>query len=154
MTNYFDDGLHFRDLERELKSWEGTKYSPHGICRKRIGSDCVGFVVAVLVATGAIPPLTLPQYVRKNGGAAMLDLLLQIMDGIPQLRRVWNLGEPLPERAKRGWVLVISTGRAHHHLSIVGNPPQVWHCLEKVEQANFADSSIRNHLFAIYESNG
>lgn len=152
--NYFDDELHFRDLLRELKSWEGTKYSHTGICRKRIGSDCVLFVVAVAVATGAFPMPEVPQYVRKNGGAAMLDLLIETLERIPQLRKVWSKGEPLPQRAGRGWILVISTGRAHHHLSIVGNPPQVWHCLEKVEQANFADSSIRSHLFAIYESNG
>ena len=154
MTNYFDDEFHFRELTRELKSWEGTKYSHTGICRKGIGSDCVAFVVSVLVSTGAIPPIQLPQYVRKNGGAAMLEMLIAKLESITQLRRVWSIGQPLPDRAGRGWLLVISTDRAHHHLSIVGNPPQVWHCLDKVEQANFADSSVRNHLFAIYEANG
>ena len=150
--NFFDDALHFRNLLRELGSWKGTKYSHTGVCIKGIGSDCVRFVFAALAATGAVQPPKFPKYVTKNGGAAMLDLMIRSLESIPQLRRVWQISQgPPPDKIGRGWILVISTGRAHHHLSLVGNPPQVWHCLEEVSEANYFDSSIRNHLFAIYE---
>lgn len=149
--NYYDDELKFRSLKRSLESWRGTKYSHSGVCIKGIGSDCVRFVEAVAVETGAIQPINWPKYVTKNGGPAMLDLLLSTLDNIPRMERIWKAGDgPIPH-PKRGWILVISSGRAIHHLSIVGNPPQVWHCLDGVAEANYFDSSIRHHLFAIYE---
>lgn len=152
--NYFEDELHFRELTRELISWKGTKYSHTGICLKGIGSDCVRFVLAVLVATGSVPPIPLPKYVPKNGGPGMLELLIKTLESMP-LKRVWKSGDgAIPENPKRGWILVISTGRALHHLAIVGNPPQAWHCLDKVEECNYLDPSIQNHIFSIYEVNG
>jgi len=149
--NFFDDEIHFRSLLKVLESWRGTKYSHTGVCRKGIGSDCVRFVESVLVETGAIQPITWPKYVTKNGGPAMLQLLIDVLENIPRVERVWTAGDDGIPNPKRGWILVISTGRAHHHLSIVGNPPQVWHCLDNVAEANYFDSSVRHHLFAIYE---
>lgn len=150
--NYYEDEINFRRLTRELESWRGTKYSHTGVCRKGVGTDCVRFVEAILVATGAIQPIEWPKYVTKNGGPGMLSLVLQTMNEIANLDRVWTAGESAIPEPRRGWILVISSGKAHHHLSIVGNPPQVWHCLEGVEEANYFDSSIRHHLYAIYEA--
>lgn len=150
--NYFDDELKFATLKKVIESWKGTKYSHTGICRKGVGTDCVRFVEAVLVETGAIQPITWPKYVTRNGGPAMLDLLLETLENVPGLECTWEAGDDGIPEPHRGALLVISTGRAHHHTSIVGNPPQVWHCLESVAEANYFDSSIRHNLYAIYEA--
>lgn len=145
MTSFFDSDENFERLLIELEGWRGTPFL-NGMGRKGIGADCVRFVEAVLVNLGAIDPVTFPPYVCRGGGREMLKIFVGVLDACPKMYRLWN---PRP-LIIRGDVLLISSGKALHHLGIVAKPPTVWHCLRSVCEANLRDPKLEHNLYAVY----
>lgn len=148
---FFDDDQNFARLLAELQSWVGTPFV-HQSCIKGGGVDCVRFANQVLVNIGAITSAKFPaQYVYRGGGAPMRDIMEAVIAGVPELELVFHAEKmTVAPDIRRGDMLMISTGNAMHHLAIVGQPPQLWHCLHKVSLGNIADPEVLRRLWAIY----
>lgn len=81
MTPYFADKHDL--LIAELQSWLGTPWRHH--CQvRRLGADCIGMVYGVLVATGAIAPIALPDYPRDWHLHNDDELLVEGLRGLPE----------------------------------------------------------------------
>ena len=155
-TYYFSSPERQAALLAELKSWLGTRFWERaaGFARKGMTADCVSFAHQVLVNTGAIQPVTFPHYVAQFGGSPMLTKLLQSIDEIPQLERVWSVGEPMPSPLA-GDLWVGSSGRAMHHVGIYGERHTLWHCspmANGVAITGTTDPRIQEHLRRIYRA--
>lgn len=140
-------------LVEELVSWRGTRFFPQSApAVKGVRADCVSFVEAVLVNVGAIPPIKWPEYVTRSGGEPMRDLLLKTMDGIPNLVCIASAKNPhVP--IMFGDVIVVSSGKALHHLAIYGGGNTIWHATGDgggVCTGNIEDPSITKHMIAVY----
>lgn len=145
--NYFFDNPESRTaLLDELRSWAGTPFAPRQAV-KGGGVDCVHFVERALVNVGAMAAITWPNYVIHGGGAEMLAAFEKFMAGIPEFD---NRGRNADLRT--GDVLLCSTGRAYHHLGIVGVLPTVWHSLPScgVCEGNVGEKLVREHLRSAY----
>lgn len=153
VKEFFDDDANFIRLEAEVKSWKGTRHAHRDVCIKGSFTNCARWADATLAAVNAIPHVKFPRYVTRNGGRAMLKVLTDTLDGAERLERVWiNDGQTQPPLPHRGRLIVISSGTIIHHLAIILQPPTIWHCLERVEEANYFDSNVRNHLYAVYRA--
>ena len=152
---FFQVDANFVALEREIDHWKGTKFIAN-MAMVGVGADCVRFVEAVLVDCGAIDPITWPPYVIEGGGAAMLEVLVRHMGSIPKLDNIWNKSHPKRPTLERGDVLLVSTGKKLHHLSILTTSPTIWHCLPKsgVCEGNVFDPLIEKYLHAVYRAKG
>ncbi len=144
-------------LRSELRSWQGTRFwsKSAGKAKKGVGADCVSFVEAVLVNMGAIKPIEWPQYLIRGGGPAMRDLMLQVLDDIPEIGRIWwpetgvnwQTVELLP-----GDVLVRSVRDDAHHMAIYQGDKTVWHALARygVCTNSVSDTYAIQDMQAIY----
>lgn len=148
---FFDDDQNFARLLAELESWKGTPFV-HNSCIKGGGVDCVHFPNQVFVNIGAITSAKFPErYVYRGGGIEMREIMEAAIATVPQFDLVFHAERlPVVPDIRRGDMLMISTGKAMHHLSVVGQPPQLWHCLDKVALGNIADPEVRRRLWAIY----
>src|SRR3954462_6142860 len=129
---FFDEDANFARLLAELETWKGTPFV-HNCAIKGSGVDCVRFAEQVLINVGAISPAVFPtRYVYRGGGPEMREIMETAIATVPQLDRVWRIENgTAPAEIKRGDMLMFSTGNAIHHLGIVGELPQLWHCMTK-----------------------
>lgn len=140
-------------LTKELGTWAGTRFAPGigGNAQKGVGADCVSFVERVLVNVGAIKAVEWPAYVTKGGGESMLALLLQRVGAVPELVKIddWLSRGLMP-----GDVLLGSTGRAMHHVSIFAGSNVVWHAIKDhgVCTGNIFDPIIAKHTVAVFRA--
>lgn len=159
-------------LTIELESWRGTPFTEMPIHRAQKGLrvNCVTFVEAVFVNLGWMRPIRWPRYVVSGGGEAMLKVLIDTLDGIPELELAWERsGDPLDLRlyeciAPRispasatcflpGDILLISSGRALHHLAIFAGDNTLWHATRLqggVGTVSLAEPQVQKHLQRVY----
>lgn len=140
-------------LQHEVSGWIGTPFVPGcgGSAAKGVRADCT-WVAAPLQRLGAIGPVDWPQrYVVHGGGPAMLAVLLDVLDRIPGLLRIWLKGFSAVTALNLlpGDVIVASTGTRLHHLSLCLGENVLAHCWQgKVRLASSADH--RNLWHAVY----
>lgn len=139
----------------EMRSWIGTPFF-EGIgakSQKKVACDCVGFPAKVLSSVGGIGLVHWPKrYVSSGGGHHMLEVLINTLNGIPNLHCIWtrDSGQPLPE-VKIADVLVASSGEFMHHLGLYAGDNRVLHCWQgQVREANLKDSMLAKFSFAVY----
>jgi hypothetical protein len=150
MKDHFENDANFLALELQLEEWRGTPFAQGEAIPGR-GVDCVRFIEAVLVGCGAIKPVPMPPYTCRGGGPEMLAAFLQVMAAIPEMTPIWSRssGAPPPPPA-RGRVLLVSSGKALHHLAILAEPPTVWHCFDQVTEGNWHEPKLLEHLHTVY----
>lgn len=142
-------------LRAELLRWIGTRFwSGMGAqARPGVGADCVSFIAGAYQSAGIISPVCWPPYVTHGGGEAMLERMLGVLSGLPELRRVWFRpdGGPVPA-LEPGDILVISSGKALHHLAAYIGDNSIVHCLDNfgVCRGSVQESVIARHLWALY----
>ena len=151
MKTFFQDDSRFAALQAEIKRWEGTPSRPNQ-GQPGVGTDCVRFVHGVLRNVGAVPNIEWPPYVTRGGGENMLYLCRATILGIRRVSPLWTEGDNTNPFLviQRGDFLLISTGKALHHLVIVEQPPVVWHCFKKVCQGSMYDPVIQKHLKNVF----
>lgn len=78
MDFFFNDREKCKELEKEIKSWEGTPYK-HRTMRKGIGCDCINFALAVFEPFGILPVKNkdLPEYSRDRHIHSTKSLLVE-----------------------------------------------------------------------------
>lgn len=143
-------------LRAECASWVGTRFfdTVCGRSAKGVSADCVGFCERVYVALGVMKPVEWPSYVTHHGGPQMLQLLLEEISKVPGLMVVWHTGAP--EEYHRvlfpGDLMLISSGKALHHVAIYGGSNNLWHCTSAkgVSQTNIFDRLVAENLRRIY----
>ncbi len=128
---YFETPKTRTALVDELKRWKGTPFQDRigRNSKPGVGADCVGFVAAVLRRMGAVDSFQWPVY-TINGGAAMLNVLLDTLNQIAQLEIVVFGPALAPLDAScllPGDVLVISNGKITHVCLFAGGK-SLWHC--------------------------
>lgn len=131
-----DDGKAFfvgdkiDQLRAELRSWSGTPFVPLAVS-KGGGVDCVRFAEQVYIALGACGPVNWPAYSTFGGGPGELEKMMRVLGTVPNLYTVWNknLGELKKEIFRPGDMIVVSSGRAWHHLAIFDKWPSAVNCL-------------------------
>lgn len=156
---YFAETSRREDLRKELLRWQGTRFWPKsgGRARAQVGADCVSFVEAVLVNVGAITPVKWPRYVVTNGGPEMRDVMLQVLDSIPEMGRIWWKETATDWRQVElmpGDVLVRSIKDNAHHMAIYYGDKTLWHSLARygVCQASVADAFGIQDMQVIYRA--
>jgi len=151
MKSFFEDERRFNALQSEIQRWKGTPSRPHQ-GRPGVGTDCVRFVHGVLKNIGALPEMEWPPYVTRGGGEQMLHLCRSTILGLRGVTPIWAEGDnESPFRLiQRGDFLLISTGKALHHLVLVEQPPTVWHCFKEVTSGSMHDSVVANHLKNVF----
>lgn len=151
MRGFFEDDARFEALKLELAKWENTPFRPR-MAQPGVGCDCGRFAHACYMNVGAMPDMDWPNYVTRGGGETILQLLRSTIMAIRGVSPVWtegSSGNPV-EIVKRGDMLIISSGKALHHVIVVEEPPAVWHCFERVQRGNLMDSVVINHLKNIF----
>ena len=145
-------------LAVEIPKWLGTPFleSCGGRARAGVAADCCWVAVPMqqIGAVGAVPWPA--RYVSRGGGPAMLDILLDILDGTERLMCIWSkVLSSCPAAAVPlipGDVLLYSTGFRLHHLGLLINETQLVHCWAgKIQLASVADQRER-FLYAIYRA--
>ncbi len=153
MIPYFASDSRQFCLTIEVEQWRGTLFmrSSGGRARKGVASDCVAFVERVLVNVGAIKPIKWPRYVTFGGGETMGALLRSTIEAIPNVRTVWEVGQPQIEMMP-GDILYRSVESDYHHLAIFLGDNAIAHMLAKRGMAfgNIQDPIINKNLKAIY----
>jgi len=158
MISYFADDGNWARLLKEVEGWRGTPFweAIGARARKGVAADCVSYVGACMIGAGAIGGIPWPaSYVTHGGGEAMLRTLLLAMDGIEGLPEIWHRLDTVPRPpVERGDILVVSSGKALHHLAIYMGGNRVTHCLAKygVTEGNLFDPLIAKHMVAIYRA--
>lgn len=148
---FFESDRNFEALKVELRSWKGTPNRPR-MAMKGVGADCVNFVHTACYNIGALPMIHFPKYVTRGGGPETLTLMRDVILSIRNIRAVWAEGmdaNPI-DLVRRGDMVVISSGKALHHLIIVEEPPRVWHCFKEVDEGSIMDSVVINHMKNIF----
>jgi len=108
-------------------------------------------------AIGAVPWPS--RYVSRGGGPAMLEKLLEILDGTERLMCIWSrpthgplTSDLRPLAFLPGDVLLYTTGTRLHHLGLLINATQFVHSWSgKIQLASVADQRER-FLFAVYRA--
>lgn len=160
MTPFFLSNDRQQALFTEIDEWRGTRFwrAAGGRAKKGVGADCVSFVEKVLVNVGAIKPIDWPTYVVHDGGNAMLRLLNEKLDSIPEFTKVWK-PEDVTDPAEITivgdiWLrsVEIPEGETdYHHLSIFVGGNTVVHMRERgLSRANTRDRFAVKKLQAIY----
>lgn len=161
MTDYFDSESNWQRLVTEVNSWIGTPFmeAVGSGSKKGVATDCVGFCERSLANVGAISPVKFPdKYVTFGGGKDMLEIFLEVMDGIEGLECVWDKEGYfgfMPAIARRGDLLLCSSGLALHHLCIFMGDNTVVHCLNNgrgVQQGNIHDPIIYKNVLRLYRA--
>lgn len=151
MNEFFESDQRFAALQAEIQRWKDTPSRPHQ-GKPGTGTDCVRFVHGVLRNIGAIANMDWPDYVTRGGGEAMLQLCRATILKIRNVGPIWAEGDVANPftLVKRGDFMLISSGKALHHLLIVEQPPMVWHCFQKVSQGSMMDPVVTKHLKNIF----
>lgn len=167
MRWFYDNPATVERFAKELDTWRGTPFlDQHAI--KGVGADCVRWVEAVNVNMGACPPIQFPVY-ATFGDAAILAQLTDMLRRVPNLQQVYgNASAPgtTPETSVliAGDILCFSTGKALHHLAMIGpKPPELWHSIKAggsmkdgkfvasgVQRGSFDDPVCKGNLRSIY----
>lgn len=152
---FFESDRNFEALKLELRSWKGTPNRPR-MAEKGVGADCVNFVHRSCYNIGALPMIQFPRYVTRGGGPETLTLMRDVVSNIRNVRAVWAEGmDGSPtDIVMRGDMIVISSGKALHHLIIAEELPNVWHCFREVDQGSIMDSVVINHMKNIFRIYG
>lgn len=152
---FFESDRNFEALKAELRSWKGTPNRPR-MFEKGVGVDCVNFVHRSCYNIGALPMVDFPRYVTRGGGPQTLTLMRDVILGIRNVRAVWaeGMNENPVNVVQRGDLIVISSGKALHHLIIAEELPNVWHCFREVDQGSIMDTIVLNHLKNIFRIYG
>lgn len=145
--NFFTSVTQCDRLRLEVAGWIGTPFfeSCGGTAAKGVRADCT-WVAAPLQRLGAIGAVPWPKrYVSRGGGVAMLELLCDVLDRVERLKRIWDRRSPfdIPE-AIAGDVVVMSSGKALHHLLLVIGQNQVAHSWQgEIKLGSVADHQAR-----------
>lgn len=148
----FSDPVKAVRLIGVVESWMGTPFwaGTKGEAVKGVKADCVSFVAAVVREVGACSDLAIPPYVTHFGGPPMLQLLLNTLANVPNLKLVAMEPKGPPE-TMAGDLLVLSNHKGRHHLAIVSSGV-IWHCTESggVCRASLGDPMLLRALVAVY----
>ena len=154
MKPFFESDRNFLNLQKECLRWEGTPHRKQA-CKPGVGCDCVNFVHGACYNIGALPKIKFPDYVVRGGGEQTLLLMRETILQIRGIQVVWTEGmnsNPL-EVAYRGDLVLISSGKALHHLIICDELPKVWHCFNQVQRGSITDPIVVDrikNIFRIY----
>lgn len=158
---FFRNPHHVQALLEEIESWHGTRFWAQAGARakKGIGADCVSWAEKVMVNIHALKPIEWPEYVVTGGGEIMLGLLLNSMDQVPELGRVYTFGDSQYPPLIVGDIFVRSVEARedeHHHVAIYEGHNTLRHMRRRgLSRANIFDTySLRKvqAIFRVYES--
>lgn len=149
-----------------LKSWLGTPFVL-GQSVKAGGTDCIQFAASVYVEAGAMKPIRFPTYTAWGGGEKELEKLLDYLASIPNLLCIWSSKGTIelnPAALMTGDLIVMSSGRAYHHLMILDWWPYAFSAMDSgscrrpngsigdggVQSTDLKNPAIVKRLFAVY----
>lgn len=144
-------------LALEISEWNTTRFwrGAAGRARKGVGADCVSFVEKVMVNVGAMKPIVWPHYVTWGGGDAMMELMINALNSVPEFQCVWKPGLSMPallpgDIIVRNYPLKSGSSDYHHLAIFLGDNTLVHMRTRGLNEANIKDRYAIRQLQAIY----
>jgi cell wall-associated NlpC family hydrolase len=179
---YFEDAAAVQRLRKECAEWRSTPFHFGSRAKGRGGgTDCVGFVEAVMQAIGAAPQFTFKREPQDNSRHVYNQKVLKYFRGEledPQsnilAQRFAEIPVPViaaPEKNRRpsdaamfapqidlglmaGDIVLFKTGKELWHMGIMQDSTAFMHCAWPggVTEANTNDTTYRGNLFTAFRA--
>lgn len=157
MQSLFEQENYRQLFFEEVKKWNDTafQYNCAGKAHPGCFADCVSFPLVLFKRIGVIPEsFVTPEYLSVSGGREEFTKLIECIENIPTLEKVWERDKEFIDRSllKLGDLIVCSSGAVVHHVLIYAERSDAWHCWPKigVAKVDVGSFSIQKYAKRVY----